>query len=64
MLDNGSGTAPDLAKKMLTLWQTEPDLAGIRDPSAMDKMPADERAECLTLWQEVGSILKRVQVRP
>jgi serine/threonine-protein kinase len=64
MLDSGSGTAPDLAKKMLTLWQAEPDLAGLRDPSAMDKMPADERKECLTLWQEVGSTLKRVQVRP
>jgi tetratricopeptide (TPR) repeat protein len=64
MLDSGSAMAPDLAKKMLPLWQTEPDLAGIRDPSAMDKMPADEREECLTLWQEVGSLLKRAQVRP
>jgi serine/threonine-protein kinase len=64
MLDSGSAKAPDLVKKMLPLWQAEPDLAGIRDPSAMDKMPADEREECLTLWQEVGSLLKRAQVRP
>jgi serine/threonine-protein kinase len=64
MLDSGSATAPDLVKKMLRLWQAEPDLAGIRDPSAIDKLPADEREECLSLWQEVGSLLKRAQTRP
>jgi hypothetical protein len=64
MLDSGSAMAPDLVKKMLPLWQAEPDLAGIRDPGAIDKLPADEREECLSLWQEVGSLLKRAQTRP
>jgi serine/threonine-protein kinase len=64
-----SEKAPDLAKKMLTLWQAEPDLAGIRDPSAMGNLPGDEREECRMLWQHVGSLLERArasvaQVRP
>ena len=50
--------APDLAKKMLTLWQAEPDLAGLREPSALDKLSADERRECLALWDEVANVLK------
>jgi serine/threonine-protein kinase len=61
MLDSGSAMAPDLAKKMLTLWQAEPDLAGIREPRAMDKLPADEREEWLALWNEVGAVLNRAQ---
>src|SRR5438445_505591 len=58
MLDSGSAMAPDLAKKMLTLWQAEPDLAGLREPSALDKLSADERRECLALWDEVANVLK------
>jgi serine/threonine-protein kinase len=44
---------------MLDSWQAEPDLAGVREPQLMDDLPADERAECLALWQEVRASLKR-----
>jgi serine/threonine-protein kinase len=57
----GSGTTPDLAKKMLTQWQREPDLAGLREPNALDKLPADERKECIALWQSVADLLERAQ---
>jgi serine/threonine-protein kinase len=63
ILDSGSAMAPDLAKKMLTLWQVEPDLAGIRDPSALDKLSPDERKEWLALWQAVANLLERAQGR-
>src|SRR5215470_12286382 len=55
------GTAADRAqvKAKLTRWQVEPDLAGLREPSALDKLFAEERAEWLALWKEVGALLKR-----
>jgi serine/threonine-protein kinase len=59
--DSGSQAARDLAKIMLTRWQVDPDLAGLREPSALDKLSADERNECLALWNEVGAVLKRGQ---
>ncbi len=60
-LDSSSGATRDRAKKMLTQWQVDPDLAGLREPSALDKLSADERKECLGLWQEVGAVLDRAQ---
>ncbi len=60
-LDSGSRAARDLAKKMLTHWQVDPDLAGLREPRALDELSADERKECLGLWQEVGAVLDRAQ---
>ncbi len=50
-----------LAKKMLTHWRADPELAGLREPSALDKLPTDERKECLALWNEVGAVLNRTQ---
>jgi len=61
-LDSGSRTGPDLAKKMLTLWKADPDLAGLREPSALEKLSADERKECLAVWNEVGAMLNRAQL--
>jgi serine/threonine-protein kinase len=58
-LDSGSRAARELAKKMLTRWQIDPDLAGLREPRGLDKLSADERKECLALWQEVDALLKR-----
>ena len=49
----------DLAKEMLTLWQDEPDLAGLREPAGLERLTADERKGCLALWAEVGRVLAR-----
>src|SRR5262249_51258478 len=56
-----SGTTPDLAKKMLTQRQKEPDLAELREPNARDKLPADERKECIALWKSVADLIERAQ---
>jgi serine/threonine-protein kinase len=58
-LDSGSRAARDFAKRMLTHWQVDPDLAGLRELGPLDKLPADERKECLALWKEVDTLLKR-----
>jgi len=51
----------NLASKMLTHWHIEPDLAGLRDPGALEAMSQDERKECHALWEEVAAVLKRAQ---
>jgi tetratricopeptide (TPR) repeat protein len=58
----GGGSGPDLglAKRMLTHWQVEPDLAGIRELKALAEAPAGERDECFALWDEVDSVLRRI----
>ncbi len=61
-LDNGSDQDLALAKRMLTHWQVEPDLAGIRDVKALDDASGEERDECFELWDEVGAMLRRIAV--
>jgi hypothetical protein len=61
MLDSDSRVDRDLAIKMLTHWQVEPDLAELRDPSALKALSVDEREDCLALWKEVAAVLSRDQ---
>ena len=49
----------ELAKKRLASWQTDPDLAGLRDAKSLADLPEPERAECLALWDRVAITLKR-----
>jgi serine/threonine-protein kinase len=61
-LDGGSDQDLTLARRMLTHWQVEPDMAGIRDLKALDEASAQERDECFELWDEVGAVLRRIAV--
>ncbi len=61
-LDNGSDQDLALAKRMLSHWQVEPDLAGIRDVKALDEVSGEERNECFELWDLVGAVLRRIAV--
>jgi serine/threonine-protein kinase len=60
-LDGGPQTARDQAKKMLRLWQVDPDTAGLRESSGLDKLSVDERNEWRALWEEVAAALHRAQ---
>lgn len=57
-LRSESQSARDFAARILMNSQGDPDLAGIRDPSAMKTLSAEERDECLALWNEVEALLK------
>ena len=61
VLGNGSPATRGLAKKLLTHWQVDPDLAGLREPGALEKLSADERKDCLGLWAQVAAVLARSQ---
>ena len=51
------------ARLALAGWRGDPDLAGVRDPGALDRLPAEERQEWHTLWQEVEALLRRTDHR-
>jgi tetratricopeptide (TPR) repeat protein len=42
-------------------WQTNPDLAGMREADALAKLPADERPAFTQLWADVAALLKKAQ---
>jgi hypothetical protein len=63
-LDGGRPADRDLAKEMLTLWQDEPDLAGLHEPARLKMLADDERKDCLALWAEVGAVLARCGATP
>jgi eukaryotic-like serine/threonine-protein kinase len=58
-LEGGAEADRDLVKKTMTLWQTEPDLAGVRNEMALQDLSIDEREECVSLWNQVAATRKR-----
>jgi serine/threonine-protein kinase len=42
-------------------WQTDPDLAGVRDNQALAQLPEGERKDWQTLWAEVADLLQTAQ---
>jgi hypothetical protein len=44
----------------LVHWKGDPDLAGIRDATALGSLPADEQDACRALWAEVDALLAKV----
>ena len=62
-LNSGSELDLALAKRMLTHWQVEPNLAGIRDWKPLGETSAEERTDCFTLWDEVDAVLRRIAVQ-
>jgi serine/threonine-protein kinase len=60
-LNSGSLPTQILVRKLMTRWQNDPDLAGVRELSAIHKLPADEQAEWLALWKNVADMLDRVK---
>jgi serine/threonine-protein kinase len=53
----------EVAQKLLH-WKSDPDLAGIRDATAIAALPADQQAACRALWSEVDALLARARGGP
>jgi tetratricopeptide (TPR) repeat protein len=49
------------ARRALTDWKGDPDLAGVRDSNALDNLPDKEQKEWRALWADVDSLLKKAQ---
>src|SRR5262249_48111777 len=50
-------TNPAEARKELAHWKADPDLAGVREPDALAKLPEAERDAWHALWVEVDRLL-------
>jgi serine/threonine-protein kinase len=59
-LDSGSQLDRNLAKKMLTRWHVEPDLAGLFEPNGPEELSLDERQDYLALLHEVDMVRERI----
>jgi tetratricopeptide (TPR) repeat protein len=62
-LDSDSATARASVRQRLTQWRADPDLAVLREPVELDNLPADERKDCLALWDEVSRVLQASQAK-
>jgi tetratricopeptide (TPR) repeat protein len=60
-LDNGNAQTRARLQQRLRHWQTDDDLAGLREPGALEALSPDERKEWLALWKEVAAMLIRAQ---
>jgi serine/threonine-protein kinase len=60
VLDKNPAARGD-AWKALTLWQVDPDLACVRDPGELNKLPEDERKEFAALWADTAAVLARTK---
>jgi eukaryotic-like serine/threonine-protein kinase len=60
VLDSGDAQARSGAAQMLRHWQADPDLAGVRDRDAIEKLLADERRAWEAIWKDVDTLLKGV----
>jgi serine/threonine-protein kinase len=60
-LESGLAAARAQVQEMLARWQKDPDLAGLRDPEELKKLPPAERQECRTLWSDLDALLKRAR---
>src|SRR5262249_44579809 len=57
-LESGQPAARFEVQDTLHVWQLDRDLAGLRDMTALAKLPAEERAACERLWADVAELLK------
>jgi tetratricopeptide (TPR) repeat protein len=50
--------------RILTHWQKDPDLAGIRDKAGLARLPAEEQKAFAQLWADVAALLKKAEEKP
>jgi tetratricopeptide (TPR) repeat protein len=56
-------TGDPAVAQTLRQWQADPDLAGLRDPAALARLSAEERAACERLWADVAGLLRQTEPR-
>jgi tetratricopeptide (TPR) repeat protein len=61
MANSGEDAAREAVRQRLTHWQQDADLAPVRDKPALDRLPDDERQAWRQLWENVATLLKKVE---
>jgi tetratricopeptide (TPR) repeat protein len=60
-LKSGKPQVRALVRRRLGHWQQDPDLAGLRDPDVLAKLPDSDREACQKFWAQVEAMLQRAQ---
>jgi serine/threonine-protein kinase len=55
--------ARQTVRRNLAHWQRDGYLVSVRDGKALDKLPDDERRDWRRLWEDVGQLLRKVELR-
>ncbi len=63
-LDTGPPQARQAISQTLQHWKADTDLAGIREPAALAKLPADEQTTCRAIWSRVDALLAKSGPKP
>ncbi len=53
--------ARTIAQRKMEGWQSDADLAGVRDQGSLEKLSKEERDEWRKLWADVGEVLKKAR---
>jgi tetratricopeptide (TPR) repeat protein len=64
MLERDADKARPVVRQRLRHWQRDRDLAEVRDPGALAKLPETERHEWQKLWADVAAMLARSAPKP
>jgi serine/threonine-protein kinase len=60
-LEGKTGQAAGLVSKSLRHWQSDPDLGGLRDASALARLPEPEQQACRQFWAAVEKVCRRAE---
>src|SRR5262249_3614065 len=61
VLDSGGAGHRAVVRQRLMSWCADPDLAGLREPRALDRLPPAERQKWRSLWSDVDALLERAR---
>ena len=53
--------AKEMVEKALKQWRIDPDLAGLREPDFLDRLPVAESRACRELWKEIDAQIERAR---
>jgi serine/threonine protein kinase/tetratricopeptide (TPR) repeat protein len=61
VLELNPTTGREIVNQQLIRWQSDPDLAGVREASKLEKLPPDERRDFAKLWDAVAQVVDRTK---
>jgi serine/threonine-protein kinase len=61
VLESGPIEGRPFVEETLQRWKADSDLAGLRDPAALAKLPGDEPKACRALWTGVDALLVKAR---
>jgi serine/threonine-protein kinase len=59
LLDGGDARPREAARRMFAHWKEDMDLASVRDPDALDRLPEADRDAWRKLWANVDAVLQK-----